>query len=739
MSLERLSFSIVICTYNRDEFLERTLKSLNHLKYSNFEVVVVNGPSTDRTDQILEGYRGKIKIRKNELVNLSVSRNIGIKAAAGDVVAFLDDDAIPDPSWLNQIAEIYESHESIGGVGGRVYGPGGDHFQFHNGYVDVWGEATAKAEEPGKYTDPSGDKFNILMGVNSTFYRKHLLEVGGFDEYYEYFHDESDLCVRLTKSGYPIVHHQEAYVHHEFARSHIRRSIYHLNWYPIVKNTVYFGIKNSKGSGKSFVERALFPYFTARKRLYEFRVWKKNGNISKEDYKKFRKKWRKGVVRGYLDGWFAKRKTNYNLENDQPFLLFEKVVVELDEAIKSANRYGICLLSKHYPPYGSGGVGTYTKALAEELVKLGHPVYVLTSNAPEKSQCINGVNVIRVSEYAEEETQFNFLRDTMPVTYTNITYGLRLYEEVSRLFEEGKIRIVESPLWDYEGLALKKLDGLKLVVRLETPLRLAAQMQNWGWNGDLELSAQLESKLIELADEVITISQNVAETISKLYSIPGLTERANLVPLGLFNSSREITAANEETRDGNGRMKVLFVGRLEPRKGVDILLEAFKLAVQKYENVELHLVGNNTIPWKRGRTIEQEFIETADQNIISRVKFWGEVSDEQRDNLMQSCDVFVAPSRYESFGLVYVEAMSKGKPVIGCTVGGVPEIIDNEINGLLVPPEDAKSLANAILRLLTDRSLYSKMSINGQNKVREMFTSEKMALNTLKVYNEIIR
>jgi len=270
-------------------------------------------------------------------------------------------------------------------------------------------------------------------------------------------------------------------------------------------------------------------------------------------------------------------------------------------------------------------------------------------------------------------------------------------------------------------------------------LRLAAQMQNWGWNGDLELSAQLESKLIELADEVITISQNVAETISKLYSIPGLTERANLVPLGLFNSSREITAANEETRDGNGRMKVLFVGRLEPRKGVDILLEAFKLAVQKYENVELHLVGNNTIPWKRGRTIEQEFIETADQNIISRVKFWGEVSDEQRDNLMQSCDVFVAPSRYESFGLVYVEAMSKGKPVIGCTVGGVPEIIDNEINGLLVPPEDAKSLANAILRLLTDRSLYSKMSINGQNKVREMFTSEKMALNTLKVYNEIIR
>jgi hypothetical protein len=248
----------------------------------------------------------------------------------------------------------------------------------------------------------------------------------------------------------------------------------------------------------------------------------------------------------------------------------------------------------------------------------------------------------------------------------------------------------------------------------------------------------METKLIDLADGVITISKNVAETISKLYSISDLTERAKLVPLGLFDKSREIGTPNVENRNGAERKKILFVGRLEPRKGVDILLEAFGLVAEQLDEVELHLVGNNAIPWNRGRTIQQVFLETADRKLVEKVKFWGEVSDDERDNWLQSCDVFVAPSRYESFGLVYLEAMSKGKPVIGCQVGGVPEIIDHEINGLLVPPENAKSLADAILRLLTDQTVYNKMSINGIKKVQEVFTSEKMALHTLEVYKELL-
>ena len=88
--------SIVICTYNRADFLKRTLKSLQYQIYKNFEVIVVNGPSTDGTKDILEQYKGIVKIAVNPKTNLSISRNMGIRMSAGDIVAFIDDDAIPD-------------------------------------------------------------------------------------------------------------------------------------------------------------------------------------------------------------------------------------------------------------------------------------------------------------------------------------------------------------------------------------------------------------------------------------------------------------------------------------------------------------------------------------------------------------------------------------------------------------------------------------------------------------------
>ena len=108
--------SIIICTYNRAPFLKRTLNSLKNLEYKNFEVVVINGPSTDETERIIYPYRNSIKILNNPKTNLSISRNMGIKASAGDIVAFIDDDAIPDRKWLNDILSLY-TEPSIGEIG----------------------------------------------------------------------------------------------------------------------------------------------------------------------------------------------------------------------------------------------------------------------------------------------------------------------------------------------------------------------------------------------------------------------------------------------------------------------------------------------------------------------------------------------------------------------------------------------------------------------------------------------
>ena len=94
--------SVVICTLNRANGLIETLECLRHQNYDNFEVVVVNGPSTDNTEEVLAPWADRIRLQRCRVPNLSVSRNIGIRAASGEVVAFIDDDALPEFDWIAQ-------------------------------------------------------------------------------------------------------------------------------------------------------------------------------------------------------------------------------------------------------------------------------------------------------------------------------------------------------------------------------------------------------------------------------------------------------------------------------------------------------------------------------------------------------------------------------------------------------------------------------------------------------------
>ena len=136
-----LSISIVINTLNRGAFLQKTLESLRWLKYpGEFEVVVVNGPSTDNSAAVLESWSPTIRVGACAVPNLSVSRNIGICMAQGDIVAFIDDDAIPEPEWLIHLAEAYED-PMVGAVGGFVFDHTGYSFQHTSWSGDRLGNA----------------------------------------------------------------------------------------------------------------------------------------------------------------------------------------------------------------------------------------------------------------------------------------------------------------------------------------------------------------------------------------------------------------------------------------------------------------------------------------------------------------------------------------------------------------------------------------------------------------------
>ena len=242
--MNTFTFSIVINTLNRGDALHNILESLQWQKYSGkFEVIVVNGPSTDNTKEVINLWQPFIRTSSCDVANLSVSRNIGICMAKGDLIAFIDDDAIPEPEWLEQLAERYKD-PLVGAVGGRVYNHTGYDFQYEFCIVDRYGNPDLTMSEPTPFLAfPKSNRVPHLLGCNSSFRRSALLEISGFDEEFEYFLDETDVCLRIVDAGYIIVQLNDAYVHHKYAPSNIRGDNKIVkNRYPIIKNKIYFSI-----------------------------------------------------------------------------------------------------------------------------------------------------------------------------------------------------------------------------------------------------------------------------------------------------------------------------------------------------------------------------------------------------------------------------------------------------------------------------------------------------------------
>src|ERR1035438_4403762 len=180
-----LSISIVINTDNRLSFLKRTLCSLRYLDYDTFEVCVVYGPTADGTKEYLANYGNGIKLAACPQRNLSQSRNIGIAMASGDVV--------PEAEWLTDLAKSY-ANSDVGAAGGFVYDNTGTAFQAKFVTTDRRGYPNMQWSEAASYRNfPFSADYPHLLGTNCSFRRSVLIEIGGFDEEYEYFLDETDV------------------------------------------------------------------------------------------------------------------------------------------------------------------------------------------------------------------------------------------------------------------------------------------------------------------------------------------------------------------------------------------------------------------------------------------------------------------------------------------------------------------------------------------------------------------
>jgi len=213
---------------------------------------------------------------------------------------------------------------------------------------------------------------------------------------------------------------------------------------------------------------------------------------------------------------------------------------------------------------------------------------------------------------------------------------------------------------------------------------------------------------------------------------PGTTLKIHTIPMGVDLSSFKAPVTMQKIQKSSDGKTILTVGRLIDWKGTDYLIEALPEVLSRIPEARLMIIGRGPMEGSLRQKVK-------DLRLEEHVEFLGTVSDDDLRDYYRSADVFVLPSinlngRTEGLGVVVLEAMASGCPVIGSNVGGIPDIITDGENGILVPERDPHILAREIIHLLSDKERCQSLKSHGYERVREQFSWTRISDSFLSVY-----
>ncbi|MBQ2353078.1 MAG: glycosyltransferase family 4 protein [Methanobrevibacter sp.] len=340
-----------------------------------------------------------------------------------------------------------------------------------------------------------------------------------------------------------------------------------------------------------------------------------------------------------------------------------------------------------FPPH-FGGVGVHIHTLSKKLVEEGHEVFVITY--PHKEiRDIDGIHVI-----GTKGINLPGIRGLM--------FKNNAKKELEDLIKKEDIDIIHGHYLFPAGAAAVEV-GNKHNIKTYVTAHGSDMFELYKSKPFMRPTIK---KVLKNADGIFAVSKALRQEIIAT-GVSGIAEKTKL-------SWNSVDITKFSLKDDDSFKKefglfdkpiVLFVGNLIKRKNVGALLEAKKIAKSDYYLV---IVGDGPLSKKLRKKVE-------DENIPD-VIFTGSRTDVE--NIIPNCDFLVLPSFSESFGLVLIEALACGKPVIGSDVGGISEIINDDV-GLLVNPNDISLISNSIDRLVDDEELRAKLSANARNRAKD--------------------
>jgi len=399
--------------------------------------------------------------------------------------------------------------------------------------------------------------------------------------------------------------------------------------------------------------------------------------------------------------------------------------------VTPTRRVCVCLVVDRVPPVDRiGGVERYTYDLARGLHELGHEVHVVARGSVPIRRDGLGFTIHGIAP-TDLDDRIGF--SSHPVCSTNARFAVAAARRIAALQREGiAFDVVHASNWNACGLGVLCARLAPLVLMLVTPLSEIMGGHGWEPTDDLRHAVALDRWQVENADAVCCPSWGVLDVYEETMGL-SLRGRPTMyrTPLGVAPTPASPVA-------GRGRKRLLFVGRLEQRKGIHVLLAVLPRLLAAHPDWECDLVGDDSVVAPgTDATFRATFEAGPVGSWRDRVHFRGPVADQELARFFASCDVFVAPSLFESFGLIYPEAMQYGKPVVGCRTGGIPEVVRDGVDGLLVPPDDAEALAGALDRLMSDAALRERLGDAARTSVRERFDHRAMAAGLVAVYERV--
>jgi phosphatidylinositol alpha-mannosyltransferase len=357
-----------------------------------------------------------------------------------------------------------------------------------------------------------------------------------------------------------------------------------------------------------------------------------------------------------------------------------------------------------------GGVVLHISYLERCLTKMGHEVRVI---APASRA---------VPDFGD---RFIPIGRPRPIpssgSIARVTVSLTLAPKIREVLEREKFDLIHlhEPLMPMLCTSILRLSKTANIGTFH------ASYGKPGYNFGRPIGKWILRRWFHNLDGKIAVSKPAMEYASS--NFPGFY---NIIPNGVDIEHFSPDVAPIE-RFSDGKLNILFVSRLEKRKGLNYLLAAYKQVKEEIPDCRLIIVG----PGTRLRGKYERYVA---RNHLRDVFFIGFVPYDELPRYYQTADVFCAPAiGSESFGIILLEAMAMGKPVVASSIEGYANVVSHGVDGLLVPPADKDSLARALISLLGDRSLRQEMGARGRAKALE-HSWERIARRVFDYYARVL-